>query len=101
MLNATSHGKLPPQNQKLVEDAKHSASAAIKQAYAEADLKFIPEFKMKGIAFIRFTEVELAQFRKVAAEPVREEWVQKREAQGIAGRELLKAVLEAAKAASN
>jgi TRAP-type C4-dicarboxylate transport system substrate-binding protein len=101
VVNATSYGKLPPQYQKLVEEAKPLAYAAIKAAYAEADTKFLPEFKKRGLTFIKFTDEELSQFRKVGAEPVWEDWVQKREAQGIPGRELLKAVLEAAKVAGS
>jgi TRAP-type C4-dicarboxylate transport system substrate-binding protein len=101
VFNATSYAKLPPQYQQLTEEAKPLAYAAIKQAYAEADTRFIPEFKKKGITFIKFTEPELKEFRKAAAEPVWEEWVQKREAQGVPGRELLKALLEAARATSS
>jgi TRAP-type C4-dicarboxylate transport system substrate-binding protein len=96
VVSASAFSKLPPQYQALFESAKPIAYATLKQAYAEADAKFLPEFKKKGIAFIRYTDEELKQFRKVAAEPVWEEWVKNREAQGLPGRDLLKSLLDAA-----
>ena len=66
--------------------------AAVKKAYREADEKNFPLFKKK-LQFIRFTPDELAAFRKVGGEPVWEEWVVKREAQGIPARELLNFIL--------
>jgi TRAP-type C4-dicarboxylate transport system substrate-binding protein len=100
LVNIEAHAKLPPQYQKLLEDGKPAAYEAFKQAYGAADAKFIPEFKKKGLAFVKFSEAELKEFRKIAAEPVWEEWVQKREAQGIPGRELLKFILDTATAAA-
>jgi TRAP-type C4-dicarboxylate transport system substrate-binding protein len=100
VVNIQAHAKLPPQYQKLLEDAKPGAYAAFKKAYGEADDKFLPLFKQKKLTFIKFTDAELAQFRKIGAEPVWEEWAQKREAQGIPGRELLKFILDTATAAA-
>ena len=99
LINIDSYKKLPAQYQKLLDEAKPVASEALKKAYGEADAKFIPLFKQKKLTFVRFTDAELAQFRKVGAEPVWEEWVQKREAQGLPGKDLLKLVLDTAKAA--
>lgn len=99
LVNIDSYKRLPPQYQKLLADAKPVAAAALKKAYGDADDKFIPLFKQKKLTFVRFTDAELAQFRKIGAEPVWEEWVQKREAAGMPGRELLKLVLDTAKAA--
>ena len=69
--------------------------AAVKKAYAESDAKNIPLFKKK-LAFLKFSPDELTAFRKAGAEPVWEEWVVKREAQGIPGRELLNFLLKQA-----
>jgi TRAP-type C4-dicarboxylate transport system substrate-binding protein len=96
VVSASAFGRLPPQYQALFESAKPIAYATLKQAYAEADAKYIPEFRKRGLTFIRFSEDELKQFRKVAAEPVWEDWVKSREAHGIPGRELLKSLLDAA-----
>ncbi len=86
---------LPPQYKALLEEARPLAHAAVKKAYAEADEKNIPLFKKK-LQFIKFTPDELAAFRKVGGQPVWEDWVTKREAQGIPGRELLNFLLKEA-----
>jgi TRAP-type C4-dicarboxylate transport system substrate-binding protein len=96
IINIGSYGKLPAQYRKLLEDAKPLAYAALKQAYKAADERHIPEFKKKGLAFVRFTDEELKQFRRIAAEPVWEDWVKSREALGLPGRKVLEAILEAA-----
>jgi TRAP-type C4-dicarboxylate transport system substrate-binding protein len=101
VLNITSYDKLPPQYQKLLEEVKPAAYAALKAAYKAGDDRYFPEFEKKKITLVKFGEAELAQFRKVAAEPVWEEWAQKREAQGIPGRELLRAIMEASAAAKS
>ena len=89
---------LPPQYKKLLEEARDLGQAAVKKAYREADEKNIPLFKKK-LTFIKFSNDELAAFRKAGGTPVWEEWVQKREAQGIPGRELLNFLLKEAGAA--
>jgi TRAP-type C4-dicarboxylate transport system substrate-binding protein len=86
---------LPPQYKALFEEARPIAQAAAKKAYAEADEKNLPLFKKK-LQFIKFTPDELAAFRKAAGTPVWEEWVAKREAQGIPARELLNFLLKEA-----
>jgi TRAP-type C4-dicarboxylate transport system substrate-binding protein len=99
VINSTSWAKLPPEYRKLLEEAKPQAYAALKEAYKSADDRNFPEFRKKGIALVRFSDDELKQFRKVGAEPVWQEWVDKREQQGLPGRQLFDALLEAAAAA--
>ena len=96
IINSTAYGKLPEPYRKLLEDAKPLAYAALKQAYKAADDRNIPEFKKRGMTFVHFGEEELKQFRRVGAEPVWQDWVQTREAQGLPGRKVLEAILEAA-----
>ena len=98
LIHTEKWASLPPQYKKLFEEARDLGHAAVKKAYAEADVKNIPLFKKK-LQFIKFTPDELASFRKVGGTPVWEEWVQKREAQGIPGRELLNFLLKEAGAA--
>ena len=50
--------------------------------------KNFPLFRKK-LQFIKFTPDELAAFRKAGGQPVWDEWVVKRDAQGIPGREVL------------
>lgn len=92
LLHVDRYAELPPQYKALLEEARELGHTAVKKAYADADEKNIPLFKKK-LAFIKFSPDELAAFRKAGAEPVWEEWVAKRESQGIAGRELLNFLL--------
>ena len=87
--------ELPPQYKALFEEARPIAQAAARKAYAEADEKNLPLFRKK-LQFIKFTPDELAAFRKAGGTPVWEEWVVKREGQGIPGRELLDFLLKEA-----
>ena len=99
-INLDAWNALPEQYKQLVQEAKPLAYAILKKAYREADEKNIPLFKQKGLTFVRYSDAELAEFRKVGAQPVWDEWVQAREAQGIPGRELLNVILEAARGPS-
>jgi TRAP-type C4-dicarboxylate transport system substrate-binding protein len=95
LIHVERYAALPPQYKALLEEARTLGQAAVKKAYAEADEKNIPLFKKK-LQFIKFTPDELAAFRKAGGTPVWEEWVVKREAQGIPGRELLDFLLKQA-----
>ena len=94
-----AYEKLPPQYKKLLEEAKPLAYKAMLDAYKTADDQNVPLFKKAGVQFITYSDEELARFRKVAAEPIWEEWVKTHEAKGIPARELLTLILDTAKAA--
>lgn len=98
LIHVDKWAALPQQYKDLMMEAVPIAHAAAKKAYRDADEKNIPLFK-KRLEFVKFTPDELAAFRKVGGEPVWEEWVAKREAQGIPGRELLNFLLKEAAAA--
>ncbi|MBM3490255.1 MAG: C4-dicarboxylate ABC transporter substrate-binding protein [Alphaproteobacteria bacterium] len=100
LVNLDVWNKLPPQYKKLLLDGKAQAYQELKKGYAEADEKNIPLFKKKNLTFIKYTDAELAEFRKIAAQPVWDEWVKAREAQGIPGKELLDLILSTAKQAA-
>ncbi len=97
LIHVDRWAELPQQYKDLLIEAQPIAHAAVKKAYREADEKNIPLFKKK-LQFIKFTPDELAAFRKAGGQPVWEEWVVKREAQGIPGRELLNFLLKEAAA---
>jgi TRAP-type C4-dicarboxylate transport system substrate-binding protein len=99
LLNIDAWKKLPPQYQKVLNDSRAPAYKNLKAAYGEADDKFIPLFKKK-LEFITYSDAEIDKFRKIGAQPVWDEWVKEREAQGIPGKELLDFVLTQAKAAA-
>lgn len=95
LIHTEQWAKLPQQYKDLLIEAQPLAHAAVKKAYREADEKNIPLFKKK-LQFIKFTPDELAAFRKAGGTPVWDEWVVKRDAQGIPGREVLDFLLKAA-----
>ena len=96
VINIEAWNGLPERYRALIEESKPKAYAAAKAAYAAADEKNVPMFRQKGLAFIRYSDPELAEFRRVAAQPVWDDWVRAREAQGIPGREMLTLILDAA-----
>jgi hypothetical protein len=67
---------------------------ALIAAYHQADEKNIPLFKRR-LTFITYTPAELAEFRKVGAQPVWDKWVTEMSAKGIPAKELLQLVLDA------
>jgi len=89
--------KLPKQYQELLEKGKQVAYAEQKKAYAEADEKYLAEFKKKKLEFITYSKDELAEFQKVGGKPVWDEWVAEKSKQGIPAQELLDLILDTAK----
>lgn len=91
---------LPEQYRKLLDEAREPAYQALKAAYDKADKKWIPLFKERGLADIRYTEAEREEFVKAGAKPVWDKWVQEATDKGIPGRELLDLVLSQARKAA-
>lgn len=90
--------KLPPQYRKLIDESKPLAYAELKKAYGAADEKNIPLFKAKKLEFITYTEADMAEFRKVGAQPVWDAWIEEKSKQGIPAKELVDLILTTAKA---
>lgn len=76
IMNGQAHEALPAEYQKLLAEANPVAYAALKNAYAEADAKWIPIYKER-METITYTPEQSAEFKKLAAEPVWNEWVEK------------------------
>jgi TRAP-type C4-dicarboxylate transport system substrate-binding protein len=92
--------KLPKQYQELLEKGKALAYVEQKKAYTEADEKYLAEFKKKKLEFITYSKEDLAEFQKIGAKPVWDEWVAEKSKQGVPAQELLDLILETAKAAA-
>ncbi|MGE0154987.1 MAG: TRAP transporter substrate-binding protein DctP [Reyranellaceae bacterium] len=99
LINVNAWAKLPEQYKKLFDEAKPLAYAALKKAYAVADEKNLKTFKEKGIEFVKYGDAELAEFRKIGAQPVWDSWVQEMSAKGIPAKELLDLILNTSKSA--
>ena len=64
------------------------------------DKSVCTEFKKKNLEFITYSKEELAEFQKIAAKPVWDEWVAEKSKQGVPAQELLDLILDTAKAAA-
>ncbi|KAB2920736.1 MAG: C4-dicarboxylate ABC transporter substrate-binding protein [Hyphomicrobiaceae bacterium] len=74
VINKDAYAKLPPQYQKLLQEAKEPAYAALVNAYVEIDKVNLPLFKSK-LKEVVYTDAELKKFREVAGKPVWDKWV--------------------------
>lgn len=95
LIHTQRWAELPQQYKDLLMEARGPAHAALKTAYKAADDKNIPLFKKK-LEFLKYSADELAAFRKAGGEPVWDEWIAKREAQGLPARDLLNFLLKEA-----
>jgi TRAP-type C4-dicarboxylate transport system substrate-binding protein len=93
VINKNAWAQLPPQYQKLITDFRPKVKEALVVAYRQADEKNLPLFKRK-LEFITYTPAELAEFRKLGAQPVWDKWVAEMSAKGIPARELLQLILD-------
>lgn len=97
LISLDAWNKLPAQYQKLMRDSKNPAYEALKAAYKKADDKNLPRFHEKMTA-VTYSDAQLAEIRRLGAQPVWDDWVKKNQgkfdAQG-----LLDYILEAAKTA--
>ncbi|MBM3568146.1 MAG: C4-dicarboxylate ABC transporter substrate-binding protein [Alphaproteobacteria bacterium] len=98
LFNIDAFKALPDAYKALFDEAKPLAYDNLKAAYKEADDKFIPLFKKARLSFVRFGDAELAEFRRVGAKPVWDEWVAQMAARGIPAQELLDLILKSAEA---
>ena len=69
-----AYKKLPAQYKKLLADIKEDVIKAQIQAYIDIDKKNLPMLK-KRLKEVRYTEAQLAAFRKAAGKPVIEKWI--------------------------
>ncbi len=99
LINVDAWVKLPEQYKKLFDEAKPLAYEALKKAYAAADERNLKAFKERGIEFVKYGDAELAEFRKLGAQPVWDAWVQEMSGKGIPAKELLDLIFTAANSA--
>jgi TRAP-type C4-dicarboxylate transport system substrate-binding protein len=81
--------ELPEQYKELMDRAVEEGYAAMYKAHAESNTADFAAYEEIGITLVELEEAELTQFREVAGKPVWDEWVKDREAEGLAGQEIL------------
>jgi TRAP-type C4-dicarboxylate transport system substrate-binding protein len=73
-VNRKAWAALPPQYQKLLDEAKPAAYEAMIQAYGKADDVNIPMFR-KRLTEVLYTDEQLKDFREKGGRPIWEKWV--------------------------
>ena len=97
VFNIDAYNALPDQYKKLLEDVKDGAYKAQGAAYAEKDKANLALWaKNPKLTAVKMPEDEMANFRKIAGEPLWNDWVKENEGK-IPARELLDIVLKTAK----
>ena len=92
----------------LTDDERAALDSSIPEAldhylanYGELLKRWDSVLAEKGVTKVEIPESELAQFREVAATPIREKWIADMEAQGLPGQELYDLVQSALKEAQS
>ncbi len=98
LINRNAWAQLPPQYQKLMMELRPKVKDALISAYQQNDEKNIPLFKRK-LTFVTYSPADLAEFRRVGAQPVWDKWVAEMTARGIPAKDLLQLVFDASAAA--
>ena len=97
VFNIDSYNALPAQYKKLLEDVKDGSYAAQGAAYAAKDKINVEKWaKNPKLTAVKIPEDQMANFRKIAGEPLWNDWVKENEGK-IPAQELLDIVLKTAK----
>lgn len=97
VFNTDAYAKLPDQYKKLLDDLKDGAYKAIENAYIEKDKANEAKWSAADskVKMIKIPDDQMAEFRKVAGEPVWEKWVADNSGK-LPAQELLDLVLKTA-----
>jgi TRAP-type mannitol/chloroaromatic compound transport system substrate-binding protein len=98
VFNKNSYGKLPAQYKKLLQDLRPKTYKVQVQAYKDIDAKNLPMFEKK-LKAVRYSDAQLAEFRRIAGKPVWDKWVADNKDK-FDGQELIDLVLKTAAAAT-
>jgi TRAP-type C4-dicarboxylate transport system substrate-binding protein len=74
VVNKDAYAKLPPQYQKLLQEAQPEAYKAMIEAYEAADKVNLPMFREK-LTEIRYSDADLKRFQEIAGKPIWDKWV--------------------------
>jgi TRAP-type C4-dicarboxylate transport system substrate-binding protein len=96
-VNRQAFDALPPQYKKLLKDMVVPASLDQIAVTRADDAKTIETARAKGMKEVVFTRADLEEFRRVAGQPVWEEWVAEWTPKGVPARALLDHLLDQAK----
>lgn len=73
-VSKASYDKLPPQYQKLLDEAKPAAYEAMITAYEKTDVENLPIFRQRLVE-VNYSDAQLKEFQAKAGKPVWDKWV--------------------------
>lgn len=94
VVNTDAYDALSDAHREALDSSVDEAIAHYLANYAELLTRWDSILAEKGVTKVEFSEDTLAQFRSVAADPIREKWISDMEAQGIPGQELYDLVMK-------
>ena len=100
MANIKAFNKLSKEYQDILMNARFAGYELSRTSFEAADKKVVPGFR-KVLQEIRYDDATMADFRKIAARPIWDNWVKEATAKGVPAQELLDLILATAKKANN
>ena len=94
-ISSDTWDKLDPRAQEIMLEVAALVPDKYGDIYAEADAKWIPQFKEKGIEIYDFPAAERAKVKAVAGKPLWGTWVQEQEKEGRPGQKVMDTLLAA------
>ncbi len=103
VVNTDAYEALSDEHRAALDSSVDEAIAHYLTNYAELLQRWDTILDEKNVTKVEFSDETIAEFRSVAADPIREKWIADMEAQGIPGQELYELVVSTleAKRASN
>ncbi|QIZ82365.1 C4-dicarboxylate TRAP transporter substrate-binding protein [Thalassovita gelatinovora] len=97
VVNIDAYEGLSDANREALDSSVDEAMAYYLTNYGKTFEKWDAVLAEKNVTKVMMSDEEIAKFRATAADPIRDEWITKMEAQGIPGQELYDLVIETLK----
>jgi TRAP-type C4-dicarboxylate transport system substrate-binding protein len=94
VVNIDAYNDLSDENRAALDSSVDEAIAHYVDNYGQLLNKWEDILVEKGVTKVEIPESELAEFRKVAADPIREAWIADMNARGLPGQELYDLVMK-------
>jgi TRAP-type transport system periplasmic protein len=94
VVNTDAYAALSDSEREALDSSVDESIAYYLDNYGKLLDKWDTVLEEKGVQKVVFAEEELAEFRRIAADPIREKWIADMEAQGIPGQELYDLVMK-------
>jgi len=95
LANKASYDALPAEYKQMLEDVRTAQYEVAREAFKEADAKYIPEYD-KRLERITISPEMLAEYQAIGGKPVWEKWIADTAAKGLPAQEAFDLVLASA-----